>query len=154
MPRSEDNPVRDDELFIERVFKAPVSLVWRLWEERQHMIRCWGPEGFTATDLDVAFRPGGKWKIGMISDAYPKKWSYGEYRKIEKESRIEFTFTWEDGSGPTTQTMVTVELIPEAGGTRQTFHQTPFTAIEERDSHILGWQSLFNKQQAYAERQS
>jgi uncharacterized protein YndB with AHSA1/START domain len=154
MPRTEGTPLRDDELFIERVFQAPVSLVWRLWEERRHMIRWWGPEGFTVTDLDVDFRPGGKWKIGMTSEAYPKKWSYGEFLKIEKEKRIEFSFTWADGSGPTTETIVIVELIPEAGSTRQTFHQRPFASLEDRDSHVLGWQSLFNKQQAYAERQS
>lgn len=39
MQRTEGSSIRDDELFIERVFQAPVSLVWRLWEEPQHMIR-------------------------------------------------------------------------------------------------------------------
>jgi len=32
---------RDDELFITREFAAPLSLVWRLWEDRNHMRRCW-----------------------------------------------------------------------------------------------------------------
>ena len=154
MLRTEKSTIRDDELFIERVFQAPVSLVWRLWEEPQHMIRWWGPEGFTATDLKVDFRVGGKWEIGMISEAYPKKWSRGEFRKIEKDRRLEFSFAWADGSGPPTETIVIVELIPEGGGTRQTFHQAPFASVEDRDSHILGWQSLFNKQQAYAEKPS
>lgn len=152
MPRTETTPIGDDELFIERVFNAPVSLVWRLWEERQHMIRWWGPEGFTATDLDIDFRPGGKWRIGMISEAYPKSWSHGEFRSIEKNRRIQFSFAWDEQSGDPTETLVTVEFIPEAGGTRQTFHQAPFASVEARDSHVQGWNSLFNKLAAYAEQ--
>ena len=35
--------VRDDELLIEREFNAPVSLVFRLWESRDHMLQMVGP---------------------------------------------------------------------------------------------------------------
>jgi len=35
--------------------------------------------------------------------------------------------------------------------TRQHFHQTPFASVEYRDGHIAGWNSLFNKEQRYAE---
>ena len=154
MPRTESTALRDDELFIERVFQAPVELVWKLWEDKAHMIRWWGPEGFTATDLDADFRPGGKWRIGMTSRQYPKSWSHGEFRAIEKNRRIVFSFAWDEGSGEPTETLVTVELTPEGTGTRQSFHQTPFSSVESRDSHVQGWNSLFNKQQAYAEAEA
>ena len=38
------NLLRDDELLITREFDAPVALVFRLWESRDHMLRWWGPE--------------------------------------------------------------------------------------------------------------
>lgn len=35
--------------------------------------------------------------------------------------------------------------------TLQHFHQAPFSSVASRDSHVGGWNSLFNKQQRYAE---
>jgi uncharacterized protein YndB with AHSA1/START domain len=141
----------DDELLIRRVFDAPVALVWRLWENREHMFRWWGPEGFTCTSLDLDFRPGGAWRVSMVSDAYGKSWSSGKFREIQKGKRIVFTFAWEEGSGETNETVVTVTFEERDGKTVQTFRQAPFTSVASRDGHVAGWNSLFNKEQAYAE---
>jgi uncharacterized protein YndB with AHSA1/START domain len=141
----------DDELLIRRVFDAPVALVWRLWENREHMFRWWGPEGFTCTSLDLDFRPGGAWRVSMVSDAYGKSWSSGKFREIQKGKRIVFTFAWEEGSGETNETVVTVTFEERDGKTVQTSHQAPFTSVASRDGHVAGWNSLFNKEQAYAE---
>ena len=149
--RADATTLRDDELLITRTFDAPVSLVWRLWEERDHMIRWWGPEDFTCTSVDLDFRPGGRWRIGMVSDAYGESWSGGEFREIEKRNRIVFTFAWEQGAGEPNETMVTVTFEERDGKTIQHFHQAPFTSVASRDSHVGGWNSLFNKEQAYAE---
>jgi uncharacterized protein YndB with AHSA1/START domain len=54
--------VRDDELLIERTFDAPAALVYRLWESRDHMLRWWGPEKFTAIGLDWELTPGRPWR--------------------------------------------------------------------------------------------
>jgi ribosome modulation factor len=48
-------------------------------------------------------------------------------------------------------TLVTVSFAEKNGMTVQSFHQTPFTTVEIRDSHVGGWTSLINKQQLYAE---
>ena len=47
--------------------------------------------------------------------------------------------------------MVTVTFEERDGKTVQHFHQAPFTSVASRDSHVGGWNSLFNKEQAYAE---
>ena len=116
------------------------------------MIRWWGPEDFTCTSVDLDFRPGGHWRIGMVSDAYGETWSNGEFREIEKGKRIVFTFAWEQGAGEPNETIVTVTFEERDGKTIQHFHQGPFTSVASRDSHVGGWNSLFNKEQAYAER--
>ena len=143
--------IADDELLITRRFDAPVSVVWRMWESRDHIIRWWGPEGFTVTDFDLDFRPGGKWRSGMTSDIYPKSWSNGTFIEIVPRERIVMTFAWEQGSGEATDTTITVTFEEKDGQTLQHFHQTPFESVESRDSHVGGWNSLFNKQQIYAE---
>ena len=141
----------DDELLITREFDAPLALVWRIWEDPDHMIRWWGPEGFTCTSLDVDFRPGGAWRIAMVSDAYGESRSGGRFREIEKGKRIVFTFAWDESSGEGNETTITVTFEERDGKTIQRFHQAPFTSVESRDSHVGGWNSLFNKEQAYAE---
>jgi len=88
----------------------------------------------------------------MVSDACGTSWSSERFREIEKNKRIVFTFAWEDESGVTTETVVTVTFSEKDGKTIQTFHQARFTSVEARDGHIGGWSSLFNKQQAYFER--
>jgi len=142
---------RDDELFITREFAAPLSLVWRLWEDRNHMRRWWGPEAFRVVSLDVDFRPGGKWRVHMTNPQFGESHSHGEFKSITPHEKIVFTFAWDEGSGKTTETLVTVTFYEANDVTLQHFHQTPFSSVEYRDGHVIGWNSLFNKQQRYAE---
>lgn len=144
---------RDDELRIERTFDAPLALVWRLWEDRDHMIRWWGPENFTCLELDWQLAPGKPWRAMMASRQYNRKVSRmgGVIRDVEKHKRIVFTFAWDEASGRDLDTVITVEFREANGQTIQSFHQTPFSSVEIRDSHVGGWNSLINKQQLYAE---
>ena len=46
---------------------------------------------------------------------------------------------------------VTITFAEAHGQTIQTFHQSPFTDVARRDSHITGWSGLLDRQQAYIE---
>lgn len=143
--------VRDDELLIERAFDAPVALVYRLWEDRDHMLRWWGPEGFTTLELDWGLTPGRPWRGAMASKQYGVSRFSGVVREVERNKRIVFTFGWDEEAGRTLDTVVTVTFADKDGRTIQTFHQAPFPSVESRDSHVGGWNSLFNKQLIYVE---
>jgi uncharacterized protein YndB with AHSA1/START domain len=149
--RTDPRRIADDELLITREFDAPLALVWRLWEDVEQARRWYGPEGFAVLDLDIDFRPGGAWRCHMHSDAYGHSWSSGHYREIERHRRIVHTFAWEQGSGETTETLVTVTFEQRDGRTIQHFHQTSFSSVDYRDGHVAGWNSQFNKEQAYVE---
>jgi uncharacterized protein YndB with AHSA1/START domain len=148
---SPDATLRDDELRITREFDAPVALVFRLWENPDHMIRWWGPEKFTATQLDWEAKAGKPWRATMVSKQYGVIRMGGVVREVVKNQRLVFTFAWDEDSGRDMETLVTVTFEEKDGKTLQTFHQTPFSSVAQRDSHVGGWQSLFNKQQEYAE---
>ena len=139
------------DLSIDREFNAPVSLVFRLWESRDHMLRWWGPEKFTAIEMDWELTPGRAWRGAMTSKQYGLSRFSGVIREVEKNKRIVFTFQWGEESGRDLDTLVTVTFAEKGGHTIQTFHQVPFSNVETRDSHIGGWNSLFNKQQLYVE---
>jgi uncharacterized protein YndB with AHSA1/START domain len=75
----------------------------------------------------------------------------GVIREVENNKRIVFTFQWDEESGRDCDTLVTVTFSERDGNTVQTFHQAPFSSVAVRDSHVGGWNSLFNKQQVYVE---
>ena len=141
----------DDELFLVRAFDAPVAVVFRMWEDVEHRARWWGPKAFTCTHLSQDFRPGGAWRACISSERWGDSWQGGVFREIERDRRIVFTFTWDSGPAGGVETVVTVTFAEENGMTIQTFHQTPFASVERRDSHVVGWSQLLDREQAYAE---
>lgn len=144
-------PLADDELYIVRAFDAPAALVFRMWEDVEHRARWWGPKGFVCTHIEQDFRPGGAWRACISSQEYGDSWHGGVFREIERDRRIVFTFAWDSGPAGGVETVVTVTFAEEQGCTIQTFHQTPFADRERRDSHVVGWSQLLDKEQAYAE---
>jgi uncharacterized protein YndB with AHSA1/START domain len=145
------NALRDDELRIVRTFDAPLALVFRLWESRDHMLRWWGPEEFTAVELDWELSPGRPWSGTMASRRFGLSRFGGVIQEVERERRNVFTFDWETGEGRDPDTRVTVTFAERDGRSVQTFHQAPFATVATRDDHVGGWTSLFDKQQTYAE---
>lgn len=149
---TEARPIADNELLIVRTFDAPAALVFRIWEERAHAIRWWGPKDWTTPVLDMDFRVGGKWRACIVKPGGQEMWMSGVYRTIERDRRLVFTFQWENGNEqPGFETLITVTFAETGGKTVQTFHQTPFQTVEYRDNHIKGWTQFIDKEQGYAE---
>src|SRR5262245_14206847 len=69
MPASAAEPMwsLDREIVISRVFDAPRELVFRMWTEREHITRWFGPRGFTCTTHEMEARVGGRWRFEMRS---------------------------------------------------------------------------------------
>jgi uncharacterized protein YndB with AHSA1/START domain len=63
----ETDPVAlyEREIVTTRMFNAPRALVWRAWTEPEHLMRWWGPNGFTNSFHEFDFRPGGHWHHTM-----------------------------------------------------------------------------------------
>jgi uncharacterized protein YndB with AHSA1/START domain len=144
-------PLRDDELLLVRVFRAPVEQVFRLWEDPEHRARWWGPSEASCTSLKQDFRPGGAWRA-CIANSSGETWHGGVFREIERDRRIVFTFTWDSGPHAGVETLVTITFAEQNGTTIQTFHQINFAAVERRDSHVVGWSLVLDQQQAYLAR--
>lgn len=143
--------VQDDELLIERIFDAPRELVYRVWTKPEHLMRWWGPKTFTVQSYDQDFQVGGAYRSVIRSPEGHDKAMSGTYREIVPNERLVMTFRWEDGAwGVDNIVTVTFEDAP-GGRTAFRFHQTPFTTIEARDSHIGGWSGLLDNLAIYLE---
>jgi uncharacterized protein YndB with AHSA1/START domain len=139
-------------LVITRMFDAPRELVFKMWSDPSHLIHWMGPHEYPAMKVDNDFRVGGKWRIGLRSvDSTEDLWQSGVYREIEEPRKLAFTFAWEGmkGGTPPNETFVSIELEDVAGKTRMTFKQFLFDTVKNRDGHNYGWNSAFDRFDAY-----
>jgi uncharacterized protein YndB with AHSA1/START domain len=53
------------EIFSSRILNVPVAIVYKAFENPNHLKKWWGPEGFTNTFHEFNLKPGGNWKLTM-----------------------------------------------------------------------------------------
>jgi uncharacterized protein YndB with AHSA1/START domain len=127
-----DAPPNSTEMYMTRTFDAPRALVWRALSRPEHLIRWWGPHGYTNEVLEFDFRVGGKWRIRTTA---PMDITFfGEYRDIVEPERITQTFAF-DQLPPGVHSVETVELIEKDG---QTVYQAKsvFPDVASRDGML------------------
>jgi uncharacterized protein YndB with AHSA1/START domain len=140
------------ELSITRVLDAPRALVFKAWTTPEHLMRWWGPTGFTCLSCSMDLRVGGAWRLAMRSPAGVEDRQEGVFREITEPERIVFTYTfvdfperqtsgrWSADSGrPGHQTIVTVNFEDLGAKTRLTMQQAIFENNTVRDEHVRGW---------------
>ena len=82
--------VGDREIRAERVFDAPRDLVWKVWTERDHVERWWGPNGFTTTTHAMEVKPGGVWRYVMHGPDGRDYQNVVTYLEVVKPERLSY----------------------------------------------------------------
>jgi uncharacterized protein YndB with AHSA1/START domain len=97
-----DNNTADTkrDLVVTCVFDAPVEPVWKAWTDPEHVMRWWGPTGFTSPLAKMDFREGGTSLVCMRSPEGQDIYNTWTYRKIVPMERIEYisNLAGKDGS--------------------------------------------------------
>lgn len=150
--------MKDQELIITRTFEAPREHVWAAWTEPEHLMRWWGPRGFTAPACTVDFRVGGAYLSCMRSPDGQDFWSTGVYREIVVPERIVCSDSFADEKGivvPAThygmspdfplELQITVTLEDDGGGTRMTLRHAGLPPGEMSEMCRTGWNESFDK---------
>ena len=128
------------ELVITRIFDAPRPLVFKLWTEPEHLVRWWGPRGFTPISARTDVRLGGAWSPSMRGPDGSVIHKHGVYRELVAPERLVLTYITDDAAGiPGPETLVTVTFTDIDGKTKLTLHQAAFQSIAVRDDHARGW---------------
>lgn len=76
----------DREIVITRVFDAPRELVFEAWTNPEHVVRWFGPKGFTLTTQEIDIRVGGRWRFvfqGPDGTDYDNRMVFLEVRRPE-----------------------------------------------------------------------
>ncbi|HEX5050289.1 MAG TPA: SRPBCC family protein [Planctomycetota bacterium] len=149
-----------------RVVGAPRELVYRVWTEREHLAKWFGPPGCTlgATSLDL--RPGGVFHYCMRFPGAPDSWGKWVFREITPPERLVFVVSFADERGASIRApwdatwplemLATVTFEPHAGigkGTVITLQSSAHDAspMEQRtfdDGHgsmTQGWAGTFDR---------
>jgi uncharacterized protein YndB with AHSA1/START domain len=149
-----DGTISKDAIVIERIFDAPVDLIWQMWTLPEHFKNWYGPEGFTVPVAEMDVRVGGKRLVCMEMqkpDGSMKMWTTGEYTEVVPNERLVYTESMADENGnvvtmsdsehPTT-TEVTVLLEDLDGRTKMVMTHAGVPAGTGANA---GWEQAFAK---------
>ncbi len=134
---------------ISRYFDAPPELVYRAFTDPEQLAQWFGPLAFHVPldSVDVDIRPGGHWKMMMVSHvgaemSAPVSATFSEV--IENRLLVGYEIAENiPGVDDGTKFTLSIEFVPEGDGTRLELRQGPF-ADELREMSEIGWnQSLF-----------
>jgi uncharacterized protein YndB with AHSA1/START domain len=123
----------DREIVISREFNAPRELVWEAMTNPKHVVKWWGPRGFSTTIEKMDFRVGGVWKHvmhGPDGANYPNK---HVFKEIVKPERIVFSHGGRREHGPGVSSVVTWTFDAVGTGRTKVTIRMIFPSAADRD---------------------
>lgn len=97
------------EIFSSRILKSPVEIVYKAFENPEHLKNWWGPEGFTNTIHEFDLKPGGNWILTMHG---PDKGNY-ENSSVFTQVVPNELVSWKRSSQPLFDMEIAFEKIDE-----------------------------------------
>ena len=143
-----------------RIFDAPRALVWKAWTSPEHVMKWWGPKGFTSPVCRIDLRVGGHFTYSMKSPDGQVGYNGGEFREIIAFKKIVWLWYFSDADGnrvspaqygfPEEDREGNLDTILfedyGSGQTKLTYLRNDPTATkEERDGVAEGYDQIFDK---------
>ena len=149
-----DSRTYQDSVVLERVFDAPIELVWKMWTDPVSFSAWYGPAGATVPVAELDVRPGGHRRVCMALGP-ARMWFTGQHLEVIEPTRLVYTEVMADEHGQPVSpesvgmpagtpgtTEVTVVLDEVNGGTRVALTHAGVPA-ESRAAR--GWGAAFDK---------
>jgi uncharacterized protein YndB with AHSA1/START domain len=143
-----------DAVVVERVFDAPIDLVWKMWTDPVSFKAWYGPAGATVPVAELDTWPGGRRRVCMAVGP-SEMWFTGQHVEVTEPTRLVYTETIADEHGnpispeslgmpPKTPgtTEVTVVLEELDGRTRVTLTHA---GVPPQSGATRGWNAAFDK---------
>jgi uncharacterized protein YndB with AHSA1/START domain len=130
-------------LTVKRRLKAPPAKVFAAWTDPEKMKRWMGPGDVEAIHAESDARAGGRYRWIMRHPDGEEFDVSGTYREVIANEKLVFTWAWK--SAPERESLVTVLLQPDGGGTLLTLIHEHFFDADTRDRHQHGWNGALDK---------
>jgi uncharacterized protein YndB with AHSA1/START domain len=136
-------------LTLKRRLKAPPAKVFEAWANPERLVLWFGPAHTVQDSVRAAMdvRPGGKFRIQFSTDEGASHEVGGTYREVMPPTRLVFTWAWH--TTPERESLVTISLSPDGGGTLLTLLHEQFFDEQARDGHERGWTGTLEKLDHY-----
>ncbi|TPQ18646.1 SRPBCC domain-containing protein [Streptomyces sporangiiformans] len=133
-------------LHLQRVLRAPRSVVFRALTEPQELTKWWGPDGFAIPSVESDLRPGGSYRIAMQPPEGDLFYLAGEFVEVDPPERLSYTFRWEDPDPEDRETVVKLSLR-DIGAARAelVLSQGDFATERRQALHEEGWTQSLDK---------
>lgn len=122
------------EFVVERVFKAPRTLLFQVFTQPEHLKRWWAPQPYTISTCTVDLRPGGIWHYAMRSPEGQEQWARSVYCEIVSPEKLVYTSTLADEhANPTVglpEHLTTILFTEEEAGRTKATARIQFTSPE------------------------
>jgi uncharacterized protein YndB with AHSA1/START domain len=129
--RNSPDSEQDRTIVTTRVLDAPRELVFEAWTDPKHLVKWWGPNGFTTTVRAIDVRPGGVWRFVMHGPDGVDYENRIVYDEIVKPERLVYRHSGGDDVEPVQfQTTVTFE---DLGGKTRLTMRAVFPSAAERN---------------------
>ena len=132
--------VAERTMILNRVIKAPVSVVWGAWMNPETLPKWWGPDGFSCKTSRIDLRQGGDWVFDMIAPdgtVFPNHHKYGA---VIPEVRLDYALLWGE-NGPK-HADAWASFTEKDGATHVTLGMVMATAKEYQDAKGFGAEAL------------
>ena len=130
-------------LTIKRRFKAAPAKVFAAWTDPEKIKHWMGPGEVRLVSAECDLRVGGRYRWLMRAPSGEEHDVSGVYREIIPDRKLVFTWGWK--TMPERESLVTVAIEPDGGGSVLTLMHEQFADEDARDRHNAGWTSALDK---------
>ena len=132
------DPSSDGVLTIARRIAAPCERVFRAWIEPEHLVQwCYGEPGWTVPFAETDARPGGAFRIGMLSPDRKHDFVFeGIYLDVVEPERLVMLLA--DGRP------VTVSLGDDGGGSTALTLDVTLETVNSEEQQRDGWSAFLD----------
>lgn len=89
-----------NEIYLERIYDAPVEIVWDAWVDPAQAAHWWGPRGFTLTTYSKELRVGGQWRYTMHGPDGTDYPNIATYHEIDEHKSLVYDHGATDDTPP------------------------------------------------------
>ncbi|PWJ84649.1 uncharacterized protein YndB with AHSA1/START domain [Pseudaminobacter salicylatoxidans] len=123
-------------MVLQRVIRAPRSVVWGAWMNPETLPQWWGPEGFSCRTQRIDLRTGGEWVFDMIAPDGTVFPNHHLYIEVRPEERLGYTLLWGENGPKHADAWASFE--DQDGATKVTLGMVFNTAAEFQDAKGFG----------------
>ena len=128
--------VAERTMVLQRVIRAPRSVVWGAWMNPETLPQWWGPDGYSCRTQKIDLRAGGEWVFDMIAPDGTIFPNHHRYHDVRPGERIAYALLWGENGPKHADAWATFE--DQDGATKVTLGMVMSTAAAFQEAKGFG----------------